>query len=113
MKIQTNHPFTKAQLNELQKHLNTISNIEIQATNLKGLPGKNGYFDIEILHSPYTTDVFLSFWETATNGPKSYIYSIDTIGSVNKNPKATLEFKTFADRIHFFNTLENIDFKIV
>lgn len=113
MKIQTNHPFTKAQLNELQKQLNIISDIEITATNLKGLPGKNGYFDIQILSSPYTTDVFLSFWEKEFNGPKNYMYSINTQGQLNQKPKSSLEFQTLADRVHFFNTLEPINFKKV
>ena len=110
-RIRTNHNFTKSQLKALNNELKEVSNTEIVGMKGISIPAKNNFSDVDVKRSPYTSDVFLSYIDISIpDSPKSYIYSISKLGLVNKDCRRTLEFKTFADRVHFFNTLESIEF---
>jgi hypothetical protein len=110
-RFKTDHPFTKNQLVSLQRELSKVSTAIIETTQLQGFPAKAGYFDIEVLHSPYSNTVFLSYWENVQNRPKSFVVAIESDGSVDHTPRSTYEFETLSDRVHFFNTLFQIEFK--
>ena len=67
--------------------------------------------DIKILKTPYSLDVFLSFVDiTLGDSPKFNMYKIAINGTIDFDPKKTMEFNSFADRITFFNQLEEIKF---
>jgi hypothetical protein len=107
-KILTNHPFSKKQLESLQKELNKISDIEIV---LKGVQKKSvdSITDIKLLHSPYALDVYLSFTQVVDSAVKFELYAIKTDGTVDYKPRRNMEFKSLDDRIHYFNTLQEIN----
>ena len=110
-RIKTNHNFTKSQLKALNNELTKVSNTEIVGMQGVSIPAKNNFDDVDVKRSPYTSDVFLSFIDISVpDSPKSHVYSVSKLGIVDKDCRRTLQFKTFSDRVHFFNTLESIEF---
>jgi predicted transport protein len=111
-KIKTDHPFTVKQLTALNKELKKVSNTEISVLRGVNIPAKENYADVDVLHSPFTLDVFLSFMDlTIPSNPKSEIYSISTTGKVDYKVRLNMKFHNFSDRIHFFNNLFSVEFK--
>lgn len=110
--VKTNHPFTKAQLQSLNKELQKISTVKVvPAMRGKKLPALNNYADIQVKHSPFSLDVYLSFMDFSTpDYPKSQLYQIDAKGNVNKNIRSEMNFDTLSDRVSYFGNLEPIDF---
>lgn len=116
VKIKSNHPFTKRQLESLNKELSKISSVEIQA--LRGftdLPTQNkNITDIKILHSPFMLAVFLDFTDySVPDHPQYETYKIDADGSIDYNIKRSMKFNSLADRVSFFNQLTPIQFNYV
>lgn len=112
MKIRTDHPFTKAQLKALNAELEKISPAQIYGMRGVTIPSLPDYSDIDILHSVYDTNVFLSFMDiTDPDYPKSRIYSIDMSGKVDYEARQNLSFKSLADRVEYFNSLEPVKFE--
>lgn len=110
-KIKTNHPFTIPQLKTLNAELSKISDTQILGLKGINIAGKKDIFDIKILHSPYLSDVFLSFTDlTVPDYPKFQTYGIKANGTIDYEVKRNLEFNTLADRVSFFNTLQPIQF---
>lgn len=110
MITKTDHPFTRAQLTTLNNELKKISPAQVALSGTT-LPGKGNFIDIEVKHSPFMLDVFLHFTDiTDPERPKSYVYGISPAGVLDKEVRATLDFKTLADRVSFFNSLEPINF---
>lgn len=111
-KIKTSHPFTVKQLKALNTELQKVSNTEIVALRGVKIPAKENYADVDILHSPYTLDVFLRYMDiTNPSNPKSEIYSISKTGKVDYKARLNMKFNNFSDRIHFFNNLISVEFK--
>lgn len=110
-KVKTNHPFSKKQLLKLNVELKKISEVQIVALRGPQIPGKNNnYTDIEILHSPFGLDVFLSYMDiTNPDRPKSYLIKIDTTGAVDYEARKNMDFNSLADRVTFFNSLTPVE----
>jgi len=105
-KIKTTHPFSKKQLQTLNKELQKISPAQI---GLNGLPTKQDFQDIKIMKSNTVKDVFLSFLDISQpDHPKFILYRINTAGVLDKHPKVNLEFNSWSEKITFFNELEEI-----
>lgn len=68
--------------------------------------------DIVTLASNYTTDVFLQYRRTVTDGDeaadKTFLIRVTFEGLVDYEPFTTLAFDTLKDRVHFFATLYKI-----
>lgn len=110
--IKTNHPFTKKQLEVLNSELKRISDNKISVLRGFKFSAKENYTDIEISHSPFNLDVFLSFMDiTLGDNPKSEFYAISPSGKIDKNIRQNLEFENLSDRVHFFNNLIPVKFK--
>lgn len=109
--LKSNHAFTKQQLEILNQELQKISTDKIVALRSPKVQAKENYIDIEVLHTPYMLDVFLSFVDiTDAEYPKFMMYKIDSKGSIDYEPRKNMNFETLSDRIHFFNTLQPIKF---
>lgn len=110
-KIKTNHPFTVAQLKKLNEELSLISDTQIIGLKGVSIPGKKNFDDIRILHSPYLLDIFLSFSDLSDpERPKFETFGIKANGAIDKKIRQTMEFETLSDRVHFFNTLQLVNF---
>lgn len=110
-KIKTNHAFTKMQLTALNKELKKISNTQVIALKGVDIQGKNNISDIKILHTPFLNDVFLSFTDMSVpEFPKFNTYQILVDGSINYEPKKTMDFNSLADRVTFFSSLQPVEF---
>jgi hypothetical protein len=73
------------------------------------------YNDIKVLGSDYTDIVFvyfsrISIGESGEGEERKLYWSVDIDGEVNDNAVQTMEFETLSDRVHFFNTLFEIQF---
>lgn len=110
-RFKTDHPFTKKQLQAVQRELSKVSTAIIESTQLRGLPAREGYFDIDLLHSPYSNSVFLSYWQSVNDRPANFLVAIESDGSVDYTPRTNYEFENLSDRVHFFNNLNPIDFR--
>lgn len=68
--------------------------------------------DAAILYSNYTTDVFIRYFRYESDGTdtgkQTYYIRISFEGRVDCEPLKTMYFQTVADRIHFFNTLQEL-----
>lgn len=70
------------------------------------------YSDIKVLGSDYTTDVFVSFVKTNTGASQStetFYWGVDVNGNLNDNAFKTMQFNNIADKVHFFNSLYEIE----
>lgn len=65
--------------------------------------------DITTLASNYTTDIFVQYERTVTDGDeaadKKFLIRITFEGLVDYEPFTTLKFDTLKDRVHFFANL--------
>jgi len=109
--IKTNHAFTLQQLAVLNQELKKISTDKIVALRGSKIQAKENYIDIEVLHTPYMLDVFLSFVDISdAQYPKFMMYKIDSKGNIDYEPRKNMNFENLSDRVHFFNTLQPIKF---
>ena len=112
-KVKTNHPFSRKQLLKLNEELKKVSEVEVVGLRGPRIPGKNDdYADIQILHSPFMLDVFLSYMDISNpDRPKSFMLKIDTAGNVDREVRQNMTFNTLADRVSFFNALSPVELK--
>ncbi len=69
------------------------------------------YENICLLGSHYTDDVFINFEKTVIRSnaePNNIYWRISPNGSLDDDALHNMEFKTLADRVHFFNELFEI-----
>ncbi|TYB78348.1 hypothetical protein [Bizionia myxarmorum] len=110
--LKSDHPFTAFQLKALNAELQKISNLQIVALRGVSKSQISNYTDIEIKHSPYLLDVFLSFIDISVpDQPKSFLYKIATDGKVDYNARSSMSFNSLSDRVSFFNLLTPVNFK--
>ena len=112
-KVKTDHPFSKLQLQKLNQEIKKISNVEVVSLRGPSIPGKNGNFtDIQILHSPFLLDIFLSYMDISLpDRPRSVMIKIDTSGNVDSDARGKMTFNSLADRVSFFSSLIPVELK--
>ncbi len=112
-KVKSNHPFSKVQLQKLNEELKKVADVEVVALRGPAIPGKNNNFtDIQVLHSPYMLDVFLSYMDLSIpDRPKSFMLKIDTAGKIDHDVRSKMSFNSLADRVSFFNSLVAVELK--
>ena len=99
----------------LSKKQNIIISILLNKIQLEDQKQKDViYENIKVLGSDYTNLVFISFLKIGISSSgeadeKKIYWSIDVDGEVNDNAMQTMDFQTLADKVHFFNTLFEID----
>lgn len=104
--MKTSHPITDKQVAIVAALLAKLEE------TIRQKEGKDVFYDsIRVLGSHYTDDVFINFEKVVIRSdaePNNIYWRISPNGQLDDDALHNMEFKTLADRVHFFNELFEI-----